>query len=138
MPLSSSGIQKQIKKLLMWNQRDVGPRESWLPPPPPPPASAPCQSRVPALYAVSVLTCLLTAVIVGIRFYANKRFNQPLGKDFWTIFVAVIFCWTAGGIAIWGGTLGLGRPAGDISRPNRMKLDIVGLPSFLYYHWRRG
>lgn len=107
----------------MWSQRDVEPKVPWQPPP----TSAPGQSRVPALYAVSVLTSLLAAVFVGTRFYVNIRFKLPVGKDFWTILAAVFFCWTAGGVGIWGGTLGLGKHGGDIPRSNQSKLSSVAI-----------
>ncbi|RPB26903.1 hypothetical protein L211DRAFT_661070 [Terfezia boudieri ATCC MYA-4762] len=113
----------------MWSQRDVEPeRAPW---PMPSPTSAPGQSRVPALYTTSLLTCLLAAVFVGTRFYVYKRFKLPLGRDFWTIVAAGIFCWTAGGIGIWAGTLGLGKHSRDISRSDHLKLNnvIIVLPT---------
>lgn len=76
--------------------------------------SAPSQSRVPALYAVSILTCLLAGTFVGTRLYVNIKFKLPLGRDFWMILVAGVFTWTAGGLGIWGGSLGLGRHSGDV------------------------
>jgi len=114
----------------MWSPRDIEP--PWRAPPPPGPA--PGQSRVPALYAVSILTCLLAAIFVGTRFYVNIRFKLPLGRDFWTVVAAGIFCWVAGGIGIWGGTLGLGKHSGDIPRPNLLKLKNVGLSLTVITH----
>ncbi|KAF8456618.1 hypothetical protein BGX38DRAFT_40410 [Terfezia claveryi] len=113
----------------MWSQRDVEPeRASW---PMPPPTSALGQSRVPALYTASLFTCLLAAIFVGTRFYVNKRFKIPLGRDFWTIFAAGIFCWTAGAIGIWAGTLGLGKHSKDITRSDHLKLNkvVIVLPT---------
>ena len=56
------------------------------------------------------------------------------------IFAAAVFCWAAGGIGIWGGTLGLGNHWGDVSGSDYWKLSNVGtshypLPLDL---WRRG
>ncbi|KAF8428543.1 hypothetical protein EV426DRAFT_275790 [Tirmania nivea] len=125
-------IRKQIKKRLMWSLSDTGPGRPL--PPSQPPVSAPSQSRVPALYAVSILTCLLTAIFVGTRFYVNVRFKLPLGRDFWTIFAAGFFCWTAGGIGIWGGTLGLGKHSADIPKSNHLELRNC---SILFFYLKR-
>ncbi|KAF8461228.1 hypothetical protein BDZ91DRAFT_798210 [Kalaharituber pfeilii] len=95
-----------------------------------PPDFKACQTRVSTVIGISAFIITLLLITLSLRYYVRLKIVKAFGKDDWLILISAVIIWTAAGMGIWAGTLGLGLHNMDLKKENISTLYNIGIALF--------
>ncbi|OIW30360.1 hypothetical protein CONLIGDRAFT_366305 [Coniochaeta ligniaria NRRL 30616] len=108
--------------------------ESPAPPPPPPDLiSNPDDNYQANIIVCAVLTCIIAALFVGLRFYTRRFLVRILGWEDWVILVSLFFSLLNSAGAIEQVSYGFGRHELDVPLNGFIPMSRAGWYSILWY-----
>jgi len=76
--------------------------------PSPPKGYAPGQTKVPAIWGITISFCMMATILATLRLYARAKLLRSVGKDDWLLIAALAFVWVLGSLTLGRVTRGLG------------------------------